>query len=88
MPQETVSATLMPIGEVISMTEITSGYLFLISGGAVSWRSKKKTCIVLSTVEAEYVALSSVAQKAMWIKVLTAVLENCPQKAVTILEDN
>ena len=45
----------------------TSGYL--ISGGAVSWRSKKQTCVALSTAEAEYVALASAAQEAIWIRV-------------------
>ena len=28
-----------------------SGYLFQISGGAVSWRSKKQECVALSTAE-------------------------------------
>ena len=43
----------------------TSGYLFQISGAAVSWRSKKQTCVALSTAEAEYMALASAAQEAM-----------------------
>jgi len=30
----------------------TSGYLFQISGGPVSWRSKKQSCVALSTAEA------------------------------------
>ena len=64
----------------------TSGYL--ISGGAVSWRSKKQTCVALSTAEAEYVALASAAQEAIWMSQLTAVLEDCPQEAATIFEDN
>ncbi len=46
----------------------TSGYLFQISGGAVSWRSKKQTCVALSTAEAEYVALASAAQEALWMR--------------------
>ena len=66
----------------------TSGYLFLISGGAVSWRSKKQTCVALSTAEAEYVALASAAQEATWIRQLTAVLENRQQETVTVFEDN
>ena len=33
----------------------TSGYVFNLAGGPVSWRSKKQTCIALSTAEAEYV---------------------------------
>ena len=47
--------------------KLSSGYVFLISGGAVSWRSKKQTCVALSTAEAEYVALASAAQEAVWM---------------------
>ena len=43
----------------------TSGYLFHISRAAVSWRSKKQTCVALSTAEVEYMALASAAQEAM-----------------------
>ena len=39
----------------------TSGYLFQVSGGAVTWKSNKQSCVALSTAEAEYVALSSAA---------------------------
>ena len=46
----------------------TSGYLFKISGGPVSWRSKKQSCIVLSTAEAEYMALASAGQEAVWMQ--------------------
>ena len=34
----------------------TLGYEFILGGGAVSWCSKKQSCIVLSTMESEYVA--------------------------------
>lgn len=66
----------------------TSGYVFLISGGAVSWRSKKQTCVALSTAEAEYVALASAGQEAAWMRELTATLENRPQRSVVLFEDN
>ena len=39
----------------------TSGYLFQVSGAAVSWRSKRQSCVALSTAEAEYMVLSSAA---------------------------
>ena len=45
----------------------TSGYIFQISGAAVTWRSKKQGCLALSTAEAEYVALSSAAQESVWL---------------------
>ncbi|GMP64064.1 hypothetical protein CsSME_00025502 [Camellia sinensis var. sinensis] len=37
----------------------TSGYAFMLSDGAISWSSKKQSCIALSTMEAEFVACSS-----------------------------
>ena len=43
----------------------TSGYLLQISGTAVSWRSKKQAYVALSTVEAEYMALSNATQEAL-----------------------
>ena len=49
----------------------TSGYLFKLSGAAISWRSKKQTCVALSTAEAEYMALASAAQEAMWLQQIT-----------------
>ena len=46
----------------------TSGYLFQIGGTPVTWRSNKQSCIALSTAEAEYMALSSAAQEAIWLR--------------------
>ena len=66
----------------------TSGYLYLISGAAVSWRSKKQTCVTLSTAEAEYMALASAAQEAMLMRQLMADLKNRPTRATIIYEDN
>ncbi len=66
----------------------TSGYLFLIAGGPVSWRSKKQDTVALSTAEAEYVALSIVSQECVWLRRLNSELKNEPQGPTTILEDN
>ena len=66
----------------------TSGYVFQISGAPVTWRSKKQSCVALSTAEAEYIALSSAAQEAIWLRRLTSELGNPPETATTIYEDN
>lgn len=45
-----------------------SGYVFLQSGGAVTWSSRKQSTVALSTTEAEYMALSSATQEVIWWK--------------------
>ena len=66
----------------------TSGYLFQLSGGAVTWKSKKQGCVALSTAEAEYIALSSAAQESVWLRQLTTELGSSPKTPTTIFEDN
>ena len=66
----------------------TSGYLFQICGTAVSWRSKKQTCVALSTAEAEYMALASAAQEAIWLQHLVGDLGNKPVDPMVLYEDN
>ncbi|KAK3893083.1 hypothetical protein Pcinc_003076 [Petrolisthes cinctipes] len=48
----------------------TSGYCFHLGGGPVSWSSKKQSCVALSTAEAEYMALASAIQEAVWFRKL------------------
>ncbi|GJS38835.1 zinc finger, CCHC-type containing protein [Tanacetum coccineum] len=42
----------------------TSGWVFLLGGGAISWSSKKQTCITGSTMESEFVALAVASKEA------------------------
>ena len=48
----------------------TSGYVFTLAGGAVSWKSSKQTCIARSTMESELVALKKVGSEAEWFRSL------------------
>ena len=66
----------------------TSGYLFKLSGAAVSWRSRKQTCVSLSTAEAEYMALAAAAQEAVWIQRLLDDLDKASSPPTRIYEDN
>ena len=66
----------------------TSGYVFQIGGTAVMWKSKKQSCVALSTAEAEYMALSSAAQEAVWVQELNSDLRNQQSQPILILEDN
>ncbi|GKE34990.1 hypothetical protein Tco_1454312, partial [Tanacetum coccineum] len=46
----------------------TSGWVFLLGGGAIFWASKKQTCITSSTMESEFVALAAAGNEAEWLR--------------------
>ncbi|XP_070014221.1 secreted RxLR effector protein 161-like [Nicotiana sylvestris] len=46
----------------------TSGYIFLLAGGVVSWRSVKQTIVATSTMEAEFIACYEATSQALWLK--------------------
>ena len=66
----------------------TSGYVFLLGGDAVSWKSTKQTTVALSTAEAEYIALSSASQEAIWLQQLISDLSKKALHKMIIYEDN
>ena len=68
--------------------KFTSGYLFQMAGGPVSWKSRKQDSVALSTAEAEYIALSSAAQETVWIRRLVTELGMEPEGPTTLMEDN
>ncbi|XP_058208312.1 uncharacterized mitochondrial protein AtMg00810-like [Rhododendron vialii] len=46
----------------------TSGYVFMLGSGAVSWLSKKQPIVTLSTTEAEFVSATSCVRQAIRLK--------------------
>ena len=66
----------------------TTGNVFLMAGGAISWMNKKQAIVALSTSEAEYVALSSATQEAVWLRRLRVDLRTAPKEPTVLMEDN
>eukprot|EP00253_Pinus_taeda_P012925 PITA_12925 len=46
----------------------TSGYVFNLFGGAVSWMSKKQSVVALSTMEAEYMAATHASKEEVGLQ--------------------
>eukprot|EP00253_Pinus_taeda_P034533 PITA_34533 len=68
--------------------KITSGYVFHMRSGAISWASKKQRVVSLSTAEAEYVAATSVACQVVWLRRVLIDLCHEQENGTTIYCDN
>ena len=45
----------------------TSAYVFMMTGAAITWCSKKQTIVALSSCEAEYIAMCMACKEAIWL---------------------
>nr|GEW94606.1 retrotransposon protein, putative, Ty1-copia subclass [Tanacetum cinerariifolium] len=45
-----------------------AGYVFILNGGVVGWKSSKQNITAMSATEVEYIVASEAAMKAVWIR--------------------
>ena len=73
----------------------TSGYVFTLGGGAVSWKSCNQTILTRSTMEAELTTLDTATVEAQWLrellmdlpiveKPIPTILMNCDNQTVIV----
>ena len=60
----------------------------MMQGGPVSLLSRKQTTVSMPTAEAEYVAVSTCAQEAIWLTKLFLDITGLEVTPMTIYEDN
>jgi len=63
----------------------TTGFVFMMGGGATSWSSKRQPTIALSTTEAEYMASTQATKEAIWMTKLMKELRYMKEKKAMVI---
>ncbi|KAA6407322.1 MAG: hypothetical protein FRX48_08870 [Lasallia pustulata] len=67
----------------------TSGYLFNIGSGSISWSSKRQPTVSLSSCKAEYQGQTQATKEAMWLcRLLNELVDQGEPNATIIYRDN
>lgn len=65
-----------------------TGYVLMLNGAAISWKSKRQSTVSLSSAESEYIAASHCSQEVVYLREILRGF-NCEQTEPTIIfEDN
>ncbi|GJQ94577.1 hypothetical protein Tco_0005716 [Tanacetum coccineum] len=52
----------------IDNTKSQTGYVFVLYGGAVDWKSAKQSTTAMSSTKAEYIAAAEASMEAVWMR--------------------
>ena len=74
-------------GDKFDRKSIT-GYVFMLSGCAITWKSKKQSTVALSSTEAEYMALGDTVKELLWLVQLVQNIGLKFKNPPTVFEDN
>jgi len=65
-----------------------TGYILMMNGGSISWKSRRQDNVSLSTSEAEFVAASQAAQEVVYLREMLKDFGYEQHAATEIYEDN
>lgn len=52
----------------MAMRRSTTGYVFFLTNGPITWGSQRQKIVTLNTMETEYIAAATAAKKAVWLR--------------------
>jgi len=64
---EVIGYTDSDFASCVDTRKSTFGYVYLLAGGEISWKSAKQSVIVASTMEVEFVACFEATIQANWL---------------------
>lgn len=65
-----------------------SGYVFLLGGATISWKSQKQRTVALSSTEAEYISMTEATKEGLYLRSLLTELGLSRMAATTLYVDN
>ncbi|KAI3508923.1 hypothetical protein L1887_23945 [Cichorium endivia] len=65
-----------------------TGYLLLLGGAPVSWKSKKQSVVSRSSAEAEYRAMATTVSEVLWVRWLLSELDMVITTPTSLMCDN
>ena len=66
----------------------TSGFVFMLNGAAISWRSKRQPTVALSSAEAEFISASAMVQEVIYLRKFLANLGYPQTDPTPVFADN
>jgi len=78
----------MPTEVVAAWTDTYTGSVFLLSNAAISWESRKQRTVALSSIEAEYIALSNAAKEAIYLSRFLSEIGFATLSRISLHNDN
>ena len=74
--------------ECLDDRKSTSGYMFHMGLGEISWASKKQPIVGQSTIEVKYIAANAIGCQAIWLRRILTNLNERQEDGTTIYCDN
>ncbi|CAB0040794.1 unnamed protein product, partial [Trichogramma brassicae] len=66
----------------------TTGYIFMLASGPITWSTQRQSSVALSSTEAEYVAAAAATKEIIWLRKLMQDLGFHDAKPTTLHVDN